>query len=191
MKILKKHGFSAAVLVIAVILGTLFGVHRSVGREARRIEAQFYDGVYLENEKYTQASISDMLEERANNALGALTLVSGKYDALALPSDELRSARDALLSAESIEEKYLANIRLTKAAQALRDEAGSVSLDGRDGEGLAMYLDNMESAQRVIDGSAYNDAVRGFINGTLREFPVRLLKNISFCKYPSYFNVEG
>ena len=188
MELIKKRSTAFIVLIIVIIFGTLFGVHRSVGKETEKIEGQFYSGVKLDN--YTQASIGDMLDERIRNSMGAISLAAN-YDELQIETESLRKAREKLISAHTIPEKYLANESLTDAAHAMRKALEQLPVSERDSEGFMMYLDDIESAKMVIDSSRYNTLVQEFYNHTLREFPLNILHRLAFCKYPDYFNVEG
>jgi len=190
MKVLKNDKYARLITIAVVIMATIFGVHKSVNKEARKIEAQFYSGVYVEDEKYTQPSIAAQLERRTNTALGIVT-VAGNYDEAAGAAKELDEKRIQLMEAESITDKYLANTELQKSYEQIRELLAGSSLSPRDEEGLNTYYSTMDGAQGIISNSYYNLTVSRFTNGILGAFPVNILKYISFVRYPEYFGVEG
>ncbi len=118
MEALKKRSTAMIIAVIVIIFGTLFGVHRSVGAQTKKIEAMFYNGVFLEEENYTQTSIDSQLNKRETAALGLVT-VANHYDALEDKTESLRQVRIALLDAETIPRKYAANEAMQSACEAL------------------------------------------------------------------------
>lgn len=185
---LKKRSSAVIIAVIVVILGTLFGVHRSVNSETAKIEALFYKGVYLKDEKYTQSSIDAQLKKRADAALGLLT-VAKNYTFLTDLAQELREARELLLDADTISEKYLANAKLESSYKQMF-EALIVHADDVPAS-VESYVSTLRGAEGVIENSDYNKMVSEFRNSTLGAFPVNILKNLAFVKYPEYFGVEG
>lgn len=188
MTSLKNRSSAVLVAVVVIILGTLYGVHRSVGSETSKIEAQFYSGVYLKDEKYTQPSIDAQLNKRADAALGLLS-VGNKYVFASEIAESLRAARQELLDADSIMGKYNANLELEKAWKQLYETLTAHADDLP--AAVDSYVTTLGGAQSVIDKSAYNQSVAEFRNGALGAFPVNILKNLAFVKYPEYFGAEG
>lgn len=184
---LRKRSTAVIIAVAVIIIGTLFGVHRSVGSETSKIEAQFYDGVYLKEEKYTQPSIQSQLDKRADAALGLLS-VGNKYAFAADAAELLRSARQELLDADAILEKYAANVKLEKAWKQLYETLAAHT--GDLPASVDSYASTLGGAQGVIDKSDYNQSVTEF-RSALGAFPVNILKNLAFVKYPEYFGTEG
>ncbi|UOO37006.1 hypothetical protein IZU99_06935 [Oscillospiraceae bacterium CM] len=189
MDILKKRPVAWLVVLVVIVFGTLYGVHRSVSAASQKIEATFYNGVYLENEKYTQPSIQSQLDKRSEAALGLVTLGS-RFGALEAETGALRAARQNLLSAQTISQKYTANTQLQSAYQVLYAALAAQDLGDRT-EAASYYASVLGGAQAVIQNSAYNGAVAAYRNMTLAAFPVVLLKNLAFVSYPDYFGLEG
>ena len=189
MQIFKKRGAAITVAVIVMVVSALFGVHRSVGRAAKKVEKMFYDGVYVSGEGYRQASIQDQLDQRLSAAM-TLWSIASNYDELSGEAEELRASRAALADAESISEKYGANLALSQSCDRLTEKLASVSLNERDKNEADDCIYRLEAAQKLIDSSSYGDEVDGFINGTMKKFPVKYLKSLAFCKYPEYFAVN-
>jgi len=190
MAVLLKRSTAALIAFIVIVFGTLFGVHRSVGSETAKIEKQFYNGVYLKDEGYLQPGIQPQLDKRATAALGLISLGSDmELEAAAGPTQALREARNELLSAKTIADKYIANEKLQKAYKALvaaMPEGGPAE----NAEAFKSYAATMDGAQGMIEKSAYNGLVSAF-RRRLNSFPVNILKNLAFVKYPEYFGAEG
>lgn len=187
---LKKRSSAILIAVIVIILGTLFGVHRSVGSETSKIEAQFYNGVYLKQENYTQPGINAQLEKRADAVLGLVT-IANKFSDLASLTSSLRQARQELLDADGITDKYLANEKIQTAYKELSVSLSRMSLSSTEMAATTKYSQTLDGAQSAIKNSDYNKVVGEFRTGTLGAFPVNILKNLAFVKYPEYFGVEG
>ncbi|NMA24341.1 MAG: hypothetical protein GX936_01595, partial [Clostridiales bacterium] len=75
---MRKRSTAVLIAAFVIIFGTLLGVYLSLNRETAKIEAQFYNGVFLREEKYVQTSIQSQLDKRADAALGLLS-VANKY----------------------------------------------------------------------------------------------------------------
>ncbi|SHI05971.1 hypothetical protein SAMN02745823_02151 [Sporobacter termitidis DSM 10068] len=189
MAIFKRRSTAALIALIVVVLGTLFGVHRSVGGETAKIEAQFYSGVYLKDEKYTQPSIQSQLDKRNPAALG-LVSVASNYPELKDMTDALRSAQHELADAGTIPEKYAANEKMQAAYVKLNAALAQRELKDNEKASAASYAGTLDGAQSVIGKSAYNSQVEALRN-KLRGFPVNILKNLAFVQYPDYFGAEG
>ena len=189
MSMLKKRSTAFIVAVFVIIFGTLFGVHRSIAAETRKIETMFYNGVYIKDQNYTQPGISEKLDERAMAALGLVT-IAAHYDTLADKADSLRQARLALMDAETITGKYIANEKMQSAYKALLAELAKQNLTDSETAATQSYAETLDGAQGFIQSSAYNNAVSSFRN-ELGAFPVSILKNLAFAAAPEYFGVEG
>jgi hypothetical protein len=184
---LKDRKVAIVIAVIVVILATLFGVHRSVGAAVRDIEEQFYTGVRSAGE-YT--GIGQQLEARCTAALGLVT-VAENYAGLTDETEALRSARETLIDAESITEKYGADKNMQAAYEVLYAALTAEDLSDRDSAAVEKYATNMDGAREVIQNSAYNALVSQFIHQTMNGFPVKFLKYAAFTVEPEYFGYEG
>ncbi len=183
--VFKKRGAATVITVVVMIAATLAGVHFSVGRQSAKIEQQFYDGVYLKKEGYTQTSIDSQLHQRVNAATGLYSLALNYLnESDAAP---LRDAYLALADAETIPEKSAANASLTRAAGDVWARLQNAGMNERDADGVSGYVYTMDAAQQVIDSSAYNEAVTEYMTKTMGAFPVSLIRHIAFCNYPAYF----
>jgi hypothetical protein len=188
MSFLRKRSTAVLIAAFVIIFGTLLGVYLSLNRETAKIEAQFYNGVFLREEKYVQTSIQSQLDKRADAALGLLS-VANKYVFLNDIAQKLREAREELLGADTIAAKYEANVKLENAWKHVYE---SLVIHADDvPPAVESYVSTLRGAQTVIEKSDYNRLVSEFRDRTLRAFPLNILKNLVFAKYPVYFGPSG
>ncbi len=183
MKILQNRAAASLIAAVVIVLGTLLGVRISVGREAHRIEALFYNGL---TDPYPQPSIASQLEKRVTAARG-LIAVADNYNDLSALTDDMRRAREELIDAKTISEKYAANTALQSAYKKLYAELSKRDLKENELASTSTYAQQLEGAQGVIDKSGYNKIVDQFVHETLEELPVVLLKDLVSVTYPEYF----
>lgn len=168
-----KRRTAAAVFVVVIIVFGVIGVNLSASRVYSRAEKQFYDGVFAAEGNYTESAIENHLEKRIDAALGLITVLAKEPEF----SDEvsaLREAREELISAKTVKEKFLANEKLEgaylSAANAMPDEKKSESA-------AKSYLSTLSGAQTAILKSSYNDETKkanaSVLPGVL--YPLRLL----------------
>ncbi len=186
MKALKKRSTASAVALVVIIAATLFGMIRSANAAARAVERQFEHGVKVTDvngQKYTEKSIQDQLQRRADAALGLLAAVTD--DALLKEdADALRKAREALLDADTVREKYAANEKMEATWRRLYE-----TLTARGGElpaSVESYASTLRGAQGAIDKSHYNEAVLRF-EAEMRAFPAGLLRMLGLVDLPETF----
>ena len=187
--VLKKRSVAAIITAAVILISTLAGVHFSVGRQSRAVERQFYEGVYLESEGYTQTSIDSQLRQRANAATGLYSLAIGYLEES--ETTPLRDAYVALLDEETISAKYAADQALQAAAENVYSLLQTAGMSQRDTDGVEGYIYTLNAARDVIARSDYNRVVSDYMSGTLGRFPVNLLRRIALCDYPEYFGTEG
>ncbi len=148
MKLLENRVFSLFCALLIVFFSTVWNIDRDLEKRADAVENTW-------EEKY---GIEEKLEERCSDA-AQLWSVLRDYPALSGECDELRKSYNALyemdMDAEHASALYLANEGLTKAAEALMNAAGEVSLRAEDKEWAGRYYGNMVNAQRVILSSDY------------------------------------
>jgi|GEM_PF-4123367 len=178
MEFLKKRSTARIALIAVIVVFTVIGVNMSAARVVRHTEKQFYDGVYLRAEKYTEAAIDGHLQKRAQAALGLLSLMPEGNEAA-----ELRKAREALLSARSIGEKYEANVLLERA---YIEAADKLPESVREGESAKSYLSALSGAQSAIERSAYNAAAQA-ANESILSGALRPLRAVLFTRGAELF----
>ena len=192
MKTLKKRSTAAAVAVIVILFGTLFGVHRSIAAQTRHIEAMFFDGVYIEEDDYWQPSIDSQLQKRLDASLGLVT-IGNQFDDLSDLTNDLRQRRLELLDAGNLTfgAKYTLNGLLGVSYNNVYEALISRELTDSEQSAVDSYTTMMTGAQGVVEAAAaaYNDKVTAF-RQDLNTFPVAVLKNLAFAKPPEYFGPE-
>ena len=104
MKFLKNRKIALLITIAIIVFSTLAGVHLTVSNGTQAVERLFYDGIYLENEGYTQPSIDEQLTGIAENTL-ALAAILLNYPEHEEVAGQLLSARRGLLDAQRIAEK--------------------------------------------------------------------------------------
>jgi hypothetical protein len=193
MAAFKKRSTAALVAVVVIVLGTLFGVHRSISSQTAKIEKMFYNGVTVTDSvtksTYVQPSIQSQLDKRQNAAMG-LVSVASNYGDLKDLTDTLRSARLELVDATSIPAKFTANEKMQAAYVRLYSALSQHGLKDNEKASSMSYAETLNGAQGVIEKSDYNKQVTAF-RRSLNGFPVNILKNLAFVKYPDAFGFGG
>ena len=169
---------------MVVVLATLLGVRGSLNGLARDVEAMFYDGVYLKDERYTQPGIDSHLSNRIDAALNLATLVE-VYPELTGDTEALLSARRALMDASSIRGKYSENEKLQRAFLVVADKAKGLNLSEGDQAEVESCLSSFSDAQTAIQNSGYNQQAKSFADSA--SFFVRILKPFLFVSSPQTF----
>ena len=164
MKFLKNRKTAILITVVTAIIATLIGVYKTSGRDTRDIEAMFYDGVYLKDDGYTQASIDSHLGNSADAALGLATIME-KRPELADKAAALLSARRELIAAESISGKSAAYSGLVSCFDELIRAALSAELTDRESGAAAEYVSTFNGAGKAMLGSGYNKMVMEYLDG--------------------------
>ena len=186
MKKLKKRRTARTVAVLVVVLGTILGMNLSVSRAGKAVEAQFYDGVYLADKNYTEASIDSQLTKSAK-AAAQLVTAANNYGEVKAEREALNKAKNELLGAKTIAEKSYANSILCDRYAALLSKLETKALDGQETAILESSTAAFEGAQGVIARSAYNAQVHEFTQDDLGRFPINLLKVLIFVGMPDQF----
>ena len=162
LKRLKNRKIAILVTVVVVVLATFLGVVSSVGNHVRNIEAMFYDGVYLDEEGFTEPGINSHLENSANAALGFSMLMADSV--LGAEAEALAAARRELLAADSISEKYTANENMRLSFSVLLTATERLELTDREMEAIERYASSFAGAQTAIERSGYNMEVKNYLD---------------------------
>lgn len=181
MSILKKPAVARTICAAVCVLSLLLGIHLSVDRQLDKLEDSFENGVYSKDSGYTLPSVQAQLDDRYNAALGIITLIPSDL------TDELRSACDKLIQAETINDKYKANDALQLAYDSVLKQVDTSAFDERTLTGFNGYCSIMENAQHLIENSGYNEAAAEFESDILGSFPLSILKYPAFADTPEYF----
>lgn len=183
MEALKKRSNAITIAIIVIIAATFMGMVRSANSAAKTVERQFYNGVYLAADKYTEPSIQQQLDKRALAALGLLTVLNTD-EALTAEVAQLRTARELLLEAETIPDKYAANEKLETAWKQLFD---ALKARGSDiPASVDSYTATLRGAQGAIDNNHYNDMTEQF-DTEMAAFPIGLIRMIGLINLPDAF----
>ena len=184
MKLLKNRKIAILITVILAVAASVFGVGRSLNRLARDIEVMFYDGVYLDDAMYTQPGIEAHLKNRLNSAL-AFAAMMEDFPEAKNETETLLSARNTLISANDISEKYDANRALDSAYWFLYEKANSLELTKRDEDDIAQFTSTFAGAQNAINDSLYNQKALSFMDNA--SFFAKILKPFAFVTPPQIF----
>jgi len=185
MKLLKNRKFAILITVLIVCTATLIGMGVSLDRSARAIEAMFFDGVYLDDEGFTQPGISSHLANRQSSALSFATIMEG-YPELAAETEALLVARRALIDASSFPEKHSANEAMQEAFTELVERARNLELAGRDRDDMERFSMSFYGAQTAIDNSRYNQKAAAFMDNA--SFFAHFLRPVLFVTPPQTFS---
>ena len=165
MAFLKNRNIAVLIAVAAIVLATLFGVHRSLSSLSGDIERMFFDGVYLESEGYKQPSINSQIERMSAAALDIASLFQNHPD-LNAASEAVFETRRELLNAESFSDKSRALTNMENAVVVLVSTVSrKADSSERDFEAAGQHWRTFEGASSYIEDTlapAYNSKVDSF-----------------------------
>lgn len=188
---MNKRSIAIIIAVVVISSSTLIGVRRSVAAEVRQIEAQFYEGVTIKEANNIESAIDLKLDERIDAALGIVTIASNVSSAeIAVQTETLRHARLALLDAESIADKYIANAKLEEVYQALIVALKTAALPEHAQAALLSHSQTLESAGAFIKGSHYNQLAEDFTDELTGTFPTNFFSGLGLVEFPEYFGLR-
>ena len=188
MSIFKKRSTAIAVFVVTVVLFTLIGSHLSLDRACRKAEKAFFDKSQLQAEGYYTCP-GDQLAYCTDYANRLLSVI-GTDGEWAETYEALRSARRELIGA--LETRDISAIG--KADQDLAEAVLAVETMVQDGAALpesnddyASIISDFNSAQALLENSAYADHILTFREDVLGVFPANILQRLTFVKAPETF----
>ncbi len=166
---MKKYSTAITVLVAVVVLGTLFGTHRSLSGLRKDAAEAFYQGA--DGSGYGISTNLDLRVEYARN----FCKIAARYDAAAEIS-QVEAACEALEAADRFDDLYDANNRLTDAVNALSLQLEQQTLSESDERYRKSLTADLASYEMRIDklASDFNAEVRSF-NRYLDSFPAGIL----------------
>ena len=188
MSIFSRRKTAWLLLAAVAVVFTVIGINRSVASQAKKVESSFYTGVYDTAAGYRRPAVDAQLTSRINAALGLVTCCSG-VEEVAGEADALRAAREALLNAATIEQKYEANRQLESAWLVLASAMQEHGMDLSD-DAVADYISTLSGAEAMIEQSGYNAGVSAFYETVMGTLPVRMLRFLIFVDMPVYFGTE-
>lgn len=170
-----------AVMAIAIVCAIWLGGYLSLRRLYNKVETVFTAGVDGDG-----LGIANDLNERIKLAYNLVT-VAKKY--LSADDGDIRAvltARDALMEANGIADKYGANVALTEATTDLYQKMGSLSLTDTDARYRVSLFNDLSSRNDTISHDPYNQMALEY-NQALEVFPANILKAVTFSRYAPLF----
>ena len=184
--IIKILAVIVALLVLFLILRGV--VESTLGKKIADAAALFDKGTG------GQPGISEELKARLQAADG-LQNIAAKYDQVYEEYSALRSTHNELremLNSDNYDlgRMFDLNETLSKNFAACR-EALEPLTEGKAHAALGEFQTAMDEAQRVIDVSGYNNAIREFLGKVLNRFPASLLKGLVKESAPALWESGG
>ena len=184
MTFFKNRKTAILIAVVIAVLSTLLGAGRGLNRLTNKIEAMFYDGVYMESDRYTQPGIAPQLDRYADATIGLATIMIS-YSDLRDGAEDILTLRRDLIDAESISDKSLAFWMLSRYVYNLIQAASEYELSQRDREAVSQYASTIEGAEEFIRNAAYNEEAARLWSE--RSFISRLLTPLIPVREPESF----
>ena len=180
---LRDRKVAIVITIIVMICSTGFGVHRSLEDKGEYAEWVFYHGSFGDG-----GGIQDELDTRAGLASNLL-VVAGRYlDSEDEAVQRLKEARETLVTADGIGEKYLANEELSQAADNLAQVLDACNLTDNDRRYQRRIIVDMESSNEIIGHDEYNQLANAYNRNVLGVFPANVLKEIVGVEELETFN---
>lgn len=161
---IEKTAPAVIIFIVAALVSTFASGGISLDRERSRTERIFTDGVNADG-----MSVNYDLTQRTEAAYN-LAGVAKRYMDEDGSVAELLKARETLLKAGSISEKYAANLELSVAADTLYSELKQMQLSDKDKLLAAGQYQDMLSHNDAISRDGYNSCAAEF-NRKLEKFP--------------------
>ncbi len=179
-----------AVIVAVLVLFLIFrGILEStLGAKMAEASALFQKGTG------GQPGIAEKLHERLN-AADELQNLAVKYDSVYEEYSALRSTNNELREllnsgSPDLGRMYDLNVTLTAQFGACREALEPIT-EGKAHNALGEYQTAFDEAQKVIDVSGYNNAIRDFYSSVLDRFPASLLKGLVKEPIPALWQSGG
>ena len=172
----KRPAAAIAIVAVVIVLGTLFGVRRSLNRASAVVTEQFYQGT--DGSGYGIATDLDKILEFSGN----LVTVANKYGTqFSDQAQAVTQARLALDQAEGVSASYAANEALLQAVEALNQAMQDADLADRDEQYRGELYASILSRTTIIahEATDYNAQVRSFNQDVLGAFPANLLSGLA------------
>lgn len=182
----KNAKLATLIVALVCVIATVFGAHRSVAAQGRKVEAAFYNGV-----DGTGYSISELLTDRAEYA-DKLVSLAGQYEhaALANAAEACGNAAEDVRRAAGPEACEAANNELTNCIGALDLQLQTISLSELHERYRSEYVTELASYNQKISHltADYNALVREFNEEILGGFPLGMLARLTGVKPAEEYN---
>ncbi len=177
----KQRATGAAVLAAVVVIFTFVGAKMTFNRMYRQVEDVFYNG-----EQGDGIGVAADLSDRADFAM-QLTQVAGRYlNQTGGVTAEVAGARQSLLDAKNISDKYKADKALEDAMQRLYDELGQQALSDADARLRRTIYAGFTDRGDTSSHDGYNLAAQQY-NQKLMGFPAAVLAGVTGAQRAELF----
>ena len=173
------------ITVVVVIIATMLGVSISSIRYTKKIEALFFDGIYLKDEGYTQPGMYSHIRNCADAALGLATVMASRPE-FAHETGALITTQQVLMDAFSLSNINSAYIRMTDSYNILISAITGIELSEREITAIERYSSLLSGAQKAMVDSRYNSAVTEYMDG--RSALMRVIGLFVPTKTPHFFD---
>lgn len=181
MKQLRNRRTAALIMVLTIVFSVFYGSYRSLRKESQQISRVFYQGV-----SGNGVGIASDLTARSDAAYNLATVAKRYLAETDTAVQAVLTARNALIEAGSIEEKYEANRVLTEATIELDMALRGTELEEKDENYRSMLMTELSSRNSTIQLDGYNQAAAEY-NQMLQTFPASLfVKLYGFPEFPSF-----
>lgn len=171
--ILQDRRMACAISILIVIASILTGAERSLSKIREPIREMFYNGIFLNGE-----SIENDLISRIGYSANLITIAQ-KYVDGDVTLELLINARNELIDASHLYEKYTANQKLSEASSLLYDLILDEDMSERDLKYAEAIYANLKDRNITIsyEASVYNEQAKEF-NRHLSGFPGFITKSL-------------
>ena len=188
MNFLKKRAVAIVSAVLVVLMSTVLSGSSGLKGAIRDVEMLYYDGVKAVEGNYLRPSIDSQMRVKYNTANSILGILAS-YEELGSVAEDLRSAKDYVYhnlgdyDEHTISGMSWANQELDAVLTRLQLEMSRVEFTEREAQMLQTCFEDIAGAQRMIEQSGYNEAVREFNTTDMQRFPANMLLGLQ-GKYP-------
>lgn len=169
MSKLDNRRLAAVGMALMILLSLFVGTARSLYPMRNAAQQVFFEGVDRDG-----LGIQNDLNKRIELSYNLVTVAKKYSESDTDAVKAVLSAREKLSSADSIKEKYKANIALTEATETLIEEMKSYSLSEKDEKYRKEIRDDLNSRNETISSDGYNAAASSF-NSELSSFPASVI----------------
>lgn len=169
---MKENELTIARLAMAglIVIAILFGSYRSMSRLVHSVSVIFYQGVAGDG-----LGIDNDLNERISLSFNLSTIAQSYVSDGSI--EPVLKARQSLIDAKSIPEKYQANVQLTEATTKLIELLGEYKLSDKHEDYRNRLKADLLSRNATISHDGYND-IASKANETLNGIPAKWLRGL-------------
>ncbi|MDO4547937.1 MAG: LemA family protein [Clostridia bacterium] len=173
MKFAENRKLAWIVLVVCVLFSLSFSSERALANLRLQVETVFVSGAHNDG-----LCINNDLKERAENAYNIASTASNYSAVDSALVQAARDASNALASAETISEKYAANVACQKAVEDLYTAVENTTISETDRSFILNQYKEFQSRADTIKRDHYNQRAMEY-NSVLDQFPANLLARLA------------